>query len=187
MKATRLSIPEVILFEPMVFKDDRGFFFESYNQQLFQTLTGSEINFVQDNHSQSTKGVLRGLHYQLSPVAQGKLVRVTQGEIFDVAVDLRKDSPTFGQYVYAILSAENKNQLWIPEGFAHGFLTLSDMADVLYKTTAFYNKEYDRSVRWDDAALAIRWPQTGAVLLSEKDKCAPFFKDATGFSGLPIL
>lgn len=174
MKVTPLAIPEVILLEPQVFQDDRGFFYESYHQEKFDKATGLSVNFVQDNHSQSVKGVLRGLHYQLDPVAQGKLVRVTQGEIFDVAVDIRKNSSTFGHYVSAILSAENKHQLWIPEGFAHGFLTLSDTAEVLYKATAFYSKEHDRSLRWNDTTIAIDWPEIGAIILSEKDAHAPY-------------
>ena len=147
MKATRLEIPDVILFEPKVFGDERGFFYESFNQQTFNQLTGLNIQFVQDNHSKSQKGVLRGLHYQLPPKAQGKLVRVVQGEVFDVAVDIRKDSPTFGKWVSAILSAENKQQLWIPEGFAHGFLTLSETAEFLYKTTDYYAPEMERCKR----------------------------------------
>ncbi|MFA6036687.1 MAG: dTDP-4-dehydrorhamnose 3,5-epimerase [Legionellales bacterium] len=177
MKATPLAIPEVILLKPQVFKDDRGFFYESYHQEKFAYATGLFVNFVQDNHSQSVKGVLRGLHYQLDPMAQGKLVRVTQGEIFDVAVDIRKDSPTFGKYVSAILSAENKYQLWIPEGFAHGFLTLSDTAEVLYKATAFYSKEHDRSIRWDDKTINIDWPNVAPIILSEKDAQAPFWTE----------
>lgn len=174
MKAIPLIIPEVVLIEPEVFTDERGFFYESYHESKFSQAVGKSIHFVQDNHSQSVKGVLRGLHYQLEPMAQGKLVRVTQGEIFDVAVDIRKDSPTFGKYVSAILSAENKHQLWIPEGFAHGFLTLSDTAEVLYKATAFYSKEHDRSIRWNDKKIAIDWPDIEPIILSEKDAHAPF-------------
>lgn len=170
-----LAIPEVILIEPQVFFDDRGFFFESWHEEKFSQAIGRSVHFVQDNHSSSIKGVLRGLHYQLAPMAQGKLVRVIAGEIFDVAVDLREDSPTFGKYVSAVLSSENKKQLWVPEGFAHGFLTLSETAQVLYKTTAFYSKEHDRSIRWDDETLAIAWPKETAIILSEKDSAAPNF------------
>ncbi|MGA2654643.1 MAG: dTDP-4-dehydrorhamnose 3,5-epimerase [Gammaproteobacteria bacterium] len=177
MKATPLAIPAVILIEPQVFTDERGFFFESYNETKFSQAVGKTIGFVQDNHSKSIKGVLRGLHYQLAPMAQGKLVRVIQGEIFDVAVDIRKNSQTYGKYVSAILSEENKHQLWIPEGFAHGFLTLSDTAEVLYKTTAFYSKDNDRSIRWNDEILAIDWPQIKDILLSDKDANASFFNE----------
>ena len=169
MKATRLEIPEVILFEPKVFGDERGFFYESFNQQKFNELSGLNVQFVQDNHSKSQKGVLRGLHYQLPPKAQGKLVRVVQGEVFDVAVDIRKSSPTFGQWVSAILSAENKQQLWIPEGFAHGFLTLSETAEFLYKTTDYYAPEMERCIVWDDGDIGVNWPLIGAVFLSDKD------------------
>lgn len=172
MKATRLEIPEVILFEPTVFGDERGFFYESFNQQTFNQLTGLNVQFVQDNHSKSQKGVLRGLHYQLPPKAQGKLVRVVQGEVFDVAVDIRKNSPTFGQWVSAILSAENKQQLWIPEGFAHGFLTLSETAEFLYKTTDYYAPEMERCIVWDDEALGIDWEFDLEISLSCKDKVA---------------
>lgn len=170
MKATRLAIPDVILFEPKVFGDDRGFFFESFNQQKFEEAVGRKVDFVQDNHSRSAKGVLRGLHYQLAPHAQGKLIRVVQGEVFDVAVDVRRSSPTFGQWVGVHLSAENKNQLWIPEGFAHGFLTLTDNVDFLYKTTNYYAPAAEGCIAWDDPALAIEWPITVAPVLSEKDK-----------------
>ncbi len=181
MKATPLEIPEVILFEPNVFGDERGFFFESFNKKAFEDATGLSPDFVQDNHSKSSKGVLRGLHYQLPPMAQGKLVRVTEGEVFDVAVDIRKDSPTFGKWVGATLSAENKKQLWIPEGFAHGFITLSDSADFLYKTTNFYSKEHEQSIKWDDQDISISWPTTAIPIISEKDKMAPAFKNALTF------
>lgn len=177
MKITPLSLSGVFLIEPRLFEDDRGFFFESYNERLFQEATGLSVSFVQDNHSKSVKHVLRGLHYQLPPMEQGKLVRVIQGEIWDVAVDIRPSSPTFGQHVSAHLSADNKKQLWIPGGFAHGFLTLSDTAEMLYKTTQFYSKEHERSIRWDDEDLAIEWPVTGPVLLSEKDENSSDFKD----------
>lgn len=175
MIATRLSIPEVILFEPKVFGDDRGFFFESFNQQKFADLTGLERNFVQDNHSKSQKDVLRGLHYQLPPKSQGKLVRVVEGEVFDVAVDIRKSSPTFGKWVGEILTAENKLQLWIPEGFAHGFLVLSETAEFLYKTTDYYAPECERCIIWNDTNINIDWPVPLAPVLSGKDQ-----------SGLPL-
>lgn len=169
MKVTPLSIPDVLLIEPQVFGDDRGFFFESFNQNKFEEAIGKKINFVQDNHSKSVKGVLRGLHYQLTPKAQGKLVRVIQGEVFDVAVDIRKSSPTFGKWVGEIISADNKKQLWIPEGFAHGFLTLSDTAEFLYKTTDYYAPEYERCIAWDDASIGIDWQTSTQPSLSGKD------------------
>ena len=168
MNYRKLEIPEVVLFEPKCFEDERGFFFESFNQKIFEEATGLKREFVQDNHSKSVKGVLRGLHYQLPPMAQGKLVRVTQGEVFDVAVDIRKGSPTFGKWVGEILSADNRRQLWIPEGFAHGFLTLSDTAEFLYKTTSFYSKELERSIIWNDPDIGINWQQD-LPALSEKD------------------
>lgn len=181
MKAVRLAIPDVILLEPKVFGDERGFFFESYNRHAFLDATGLDVGFVQDNHSRSTRGVLRGLHYQLPPKAQGKLVRVVVGEVFDVAVDIRKGSPTFGKWVGEMLSAENKRQMWIPPGFAHGFLTLSDAAEFLYKTTDYYSPEHERCVRWDDPLLAIEWPQGVKPLLSAKDaNGARFEPDARG-------
>lgn len=181
MKVTPLSIPDVLLIEPQVFSDDRGFFFESFNQNKFDEVMGKKINFVQDNHSKSFKGVLRGLHYQLPPTAQGKIVRVTQGEVFDVAVDLRKSSPTFGKWVGEILSANNKKQMWIPEGFAHGFLTLSDTAEFLYKTTNFYSKNHEQAIIWDDETIGIDWPMRD-VSLSSKDNAALSFKEAKYFS-----
>jgi dTDP-4-dehydrorhamnose 3,5-epimerase len=168
MKVTPLNIPDVLLIEPQVFADERGFFFESFNQEGFEKALGRKVNFVQDNHSRSVKGVLRGLHYQLSPKAQGKLVRVTQGEVFDVAVDLRQSSPTFGKWVGEILSADNKKQMWIPEGFAHGFLTLSDTSEFLYKATDFYSPENERCIIWNDAKINITW-QLEEVFLSAKD------------------
>jgi dTDP-4-dehydrorhamnose 3,5-epimerase len=158
MQAKALAIPDVILFTPRVFGDERGFFFESYNQRVFQQATGLAPEFVQDNHSRSARGVLRGLHYQLEPYAQGKLVRVVQGAVFDVAVDIRPASPTYGRWVGARLSAENRQQLWIPPGFAHGFLTLSDSAEFLYKTTAFYSPEHERCIAWNDPEIGIEWP-----------------------------
>ena len=170
MKATPLKIPDVILIEPKIFGDERGYFFESFNQTAFNQAIGYDVQFVQDNHSKSQKGVLRGLHYQLPPKAQGKLVRVIQGEVFDVAVDIRKDSPTFGQWVGEILSAENKRQLWIPEGFAHGFVTLSDTAEFLYKTTNYYAPEYERCIDWNDPEIGISWPVEQAPVLSDKDQ-----------------
>jgi len=168
MKATPLAIPEVILFEPKVFGDERGFFFESFNQQAFTQAIGQKVEFVQDNHSKSVCGVLRGIHYQIRK-AQGKLVRVTQGTVFDVAVDLRKSSPTFGQWVGAELSAENKHQLWIPAGFGHGFVVLSDTAEFLYKTTDFYAPEHERCIIWNDPTLAIDWKLGAPPRLSTKD------------------
>ena len=163
-----------MLIEPEVFGDDRGFFYESFNQKKFNEAVGQNITFVQDNHSKSTKGVLRGLHFQ-NPNPQGKLVRVSQGEVFDVAVDIRKDSPTFGRWVSEILSAKNKRQLWIPEGFAHGFLVLSDTAEFLYKTTEYYAPEFEKVILWNDLSLDIKWPVTDAPKLSKKDQQAlPF-------------
>lgn len=171
MNATPLAIPDVILFTPRVFGDERGFFFESYNQRAFREATGLTPDFVQDNHSRSARGVLRGLHYQIEPRAQGKLVRVVQGAVFDVAVDIRPGSATFGRWVGEELSAENKRQMWIPPGFAHGFLTLTESAEFLYKTTDFYSPEHERCIAWDDPDLAIDWPLDGLEpLLSAKDR-----------------
>jgi dTDP-4-dehydrorhamnose 3,5-epimerase len=170
MQATRLAIPDVVMIEPKVFGDERGFFFESFSQNRFEEAIGRKVEFVQDNHSKSQKNVLRGLHYQLPPYAQGKLVRVTQGEVFDVAVDIRRSSPTFGKWVGAILSAQNKKQLWVPEGFAHGFVTLSDTAEFLYKTTNYYAPEYERCIIWNDSELGIDWHLPGQPLLSSKDR-----------------
>ncbi len=181
MQATKLAIPEVVLFTPNFFGDERGFFFESFSQNVFEESTGLTRKFVQDNHSKSQRGVLRGLHYQLNPMAQGKLVRVIQGEVFDVCVDIRKDSPTFGQWVGEILSAENRKQLWVPEGFAHGFITLSETAEFLYKTTNTYAPNYERSIIWNDPDLAIDWRFEGEPLLSGKDQKAVSFKDADVF------
>lgn len=169
MKAIPLSIPDVLLLEPQVFADDRGFFFESFNHRVFEETVGRKISFVQDNHSYSVKNVVRGLHYQLQH-PQGKLVRVIVGEIFDVAVDLRQTSPTFGQWVGVRLSAENKKQLFIPEGFAHGFAVMSETAEILYKTTDYWVKDDEHTLAWDDSSLAIDWPVIGEVLLSEKDR-----------------
>jgi len=167
MNVIKTSIPDVLIFEPKVFGDERGFFFESFNHKLFEEAVGYPVTFVQDNHSKSSKGVLRGLHYQLPPHAQGKLVRCVAGEVFDVAVDIRKSSPTFGQWVGVHLSAENKRQLWIPEGFAHGFVTLSDTAEFLYKTTNYYAPQSEGSIRWDDPQVGIEWPIEGEVSLSK--------------------
>jgi dTDP-4-dehydrorhamnose 3,5-epimerase len=169
MKVTPLKIPDVLLIEPLVFEDARGFFFESFNLNEFKKTTGLDVNFVQDNHSKSVKGILRGLHYQLPPYAQGKLVRVIQGEVLDVAVDIRESSPTCGQYIAEILSSDNKKQLYIPEGFAHGFLTLSDTAEFLYKTTNFYHPESERCILWNDSTLNINWPKDLNIQLSPKD------------------
>ncbi|MFB2881997.1 dTDP-4-dehydrorhamnose 3,5-epimerase [Floridanema aerugineum] len=177
MKTTATEIPDVLLIEPKVFGDSRGFFFESFNQQAFSEKTGVEVNFVQDNHSRSSKNVLRGLHYQIEQ-AQGKLVRVVSGEIFDVAVDVRKNSPTFGQWVGYLLSAENKQQLWIPAGFAHGFLVVSETAEVLYKATDYYAPQHERSILWNDPDLAIAWPLDSEPILSAKDIAGKPFKDA---------
>lgn len=177
MKATRLAIPDVILFEPRVFGDDRGFFFESFNQRQFEDVVGYPVNFVQDNHSRSVKNVLRGLHYQIEQ-AQGKFVRVTAGEVFDVVVDLRKDSPTFGKWVGEILSAENKRQIWVPQGFAHGFVVLSDYAEFLYKTTDYYAPAHERCIIWNDPTLAIDWPIDVEPALSAKDAKGVRFLDA---------
>jgi dTDP-4-dehydrorhamnose 3,5-epimerase len=168
MNVVKTTIPEVLILEPKVFGDDRGFFYESFNAKAFEQATGLSVNFVQDNHSKSAKNVLRGLHYQIEQ-AQGKLVRVVQGEVFDVAVDMRQSSPTFGQWVGVSLSAENKRQLWIPAGFAHGFLVVSDTAEFLYKTTDFYAPQHECCVKWDDPTLGIEWPLSGAPLLSGKD------------------
>ena len=181
MKFTRLTIPDVILVEPDVFGDERGFFMESWHKKKFEE-GGIDTDFVQDNHSRSGQFILRGLHYQIKQ-PQGKLVRVIKGEVFDVAVDIRRSSPTFGQWVGEILSEDNKRMLWVPPGFTHGFLVISDTADLCYKCTDFYAPEYDRSIRWDDPELAIKWPLPGGVqpVLSEKDAKAPLFKDAEKF------
>ena len=171
MKATPLAIRDVILIEPKVFGDDRGFFFESFNRRQFAELISRDVDFVQDNHSRSVKNVLRGLHYQVQQ-PQGKLVRVVQGEVFDVAVDIRKSSPTFGRWVGEILSVENKRQMWVPEGFAHGFVVISETAEFLYKTTDYWAPEFERSIAWDDPAIGIQWPLQGDAILSAKDKQA---------------
>ena len=180
MKATRLKLPDLVLLEPKVFGDDRGFFLESYNRRVFQEATGIDVDFVQDNHSKSVKGVLRGLHYQVQQT-QSKLVRVVSGEIFDVAVDLRQSSPTFGQWDGEILSADNKRALWVPGGFAHGFLVLSEIAEVLYKATDYYAPAHERSLAWNDPAIGIVWPLTGEPVLSAKDAKASRLADAEVF------
>jgi dTDP-4-dehydrorhamnose 3,5-epimerase len=183
MKVTRTAIDDVLVIEPRVFRDARGFFQESFNARVFQESCGFEVNFVQDNHSRSTRGTLRGLHYQLPPAAQGKLVRCAGGEVFDVAVDLRRSSPTFGRWVGELLSAENHRQLWIPAGFAHGFLVVSETADFLYKTTRYYAPNSEQSIRWDDPELAITWPLHDILpLVSDKDARAGSFRDAKYFS-----
>lgn len=172
IKANQTDLPEVLLIEPRVFEDERGFFFESFNKRDWVDATGIDCDFVQDNHSRSTKGVLRGLHYQLPPAAQAKLVRILIGEIFDVAVDIRRSSPNFGKWVGQVLSAENKKQMWVPEGFAHGFLVMSEVAEILYKTTAFYDPQAEQCIAWDDPGLGIDWPIHNTPLLSGKDAAA---------------
>lgn len=181
MKITPTSIPDVLIIEPKVFGDERGFFFESYNRRQFAELIGRDLNFVQDNHSRSVKNVLRGLHYQIRQ-PQGKLVRVVQGAVFDVAVDIRCNSPTFGQHVTEELSVENKRMLWIPEGFAHGFVVISDTAEFLYKTTDYWAPEFERSIAWNDPAIGIKWPIQGEPILSAKDQQAKLLAEAEYFS-----
>lgn len=176
------AIPDVKIIEPKVFGDERGYFYESFSQRLFDEAVGRHVAFVQDNHSRSVRGVLRGLHYQLPPFAQGKLVRCTVGEVFDVAVDIRRSSPTFGQWVGVNLSADNKRQLWIPEGFAHGFVTLSEHAEFLYKTTNYYAPSHDAGILWHDPSLAIAWPLAVNVCLSPKDAALPLWQDAEVFA-----
>lgn len=179
MKVTATRIAGVLVLEPKVFGDERGFFLESFNQQAFDEAVGGSTHFVQDNHSRSSRGVLRGLHYQLDPQAQGKLVRVTQGAVFDVAVDIRRDSATFRQWVGVELSGSNQRQLWLPPGMAHGFLVISDSADFLYKASAYYAPEAERGIRWNDPAIGVEWPMLDtAPLLSAKDAAAPLLADA---------
>jgi dTDP-4-dehydrorhamnose 3,5-epimerase len=180
MNAAPLAIPDVILFEPTVFGDDRGFFFESFNQARFDAVVGRHVSFVQDNHSRSLKHVLRGLHYQVRQ-PQGKLVRVVEGTVFDVAVDIRRSSPTFGRWVGEVLSAENKRQLWVPEGFAHGFVVLSDVAECLYKTTDYYAPQHERCIAWNDPTIGIQWPFDGTPILSGKDRQGVTFDRAECF------
>jgi dTDP-4-dehydrorhamnose 3,5-epimerase len=182
MKVTPLSIPDVLLIEPSVFEDARGFFFECFREDVFKKETSLNVSFVQENHSKSSQGILRGLHYQLPPHAQGKLVRVIQGEVLDIAVDIRESSPTCGQYIAEILSSDNKKQLYIPEGFAHGFLTLSKTSEFLYKTTDFYCPEAERCILWNDATLNIKWPENLKIELSPKDLLGQSFKLSPLFS-----
>lgn len=181
MQIQTTSIPDVLILEPTVFGDDRGFFYESFNKKRFAELTGITTEFVQDNHSKSAKGVLRGLHYQIQQ-PQGKLVRVTVGEVFDVVVDLRKSSPTFGKWVGVVLSAANKRQLWVPEGFAHGFMVTSDSAEFLYKTTDYWAPEFERSILWSDPAIGINWPLDTEPVLSGKDKTGTLLINAEVFA-----
>lgn len=181
MKVIATAIPDVLIIEPKVFGDERGFFFESFNRRQFAELTGRDVDFVQDNHSRSVKNVLRGLHYQIQQ-PQGKLVRVVQGLVFDVAVDIRNSSPTFGQHVAVELSAENKRMLWMPEGFAHGFVVLSDTAEFLYKTTDYWAPEFERSISWNDPAIGIQWPIQGEPALSAKDQQAKLLAETEHFA-----
>lgn len=184
MKVVQTALPGVLLLTPQVFADDRGFFGERFNQAVFNSATGTHEVFVQDNHSRSRKGVLRGLHYQVPPHAQGKLVSVVRGAVWDVVVDIRTGSPTFGQWTAQTLTDENREQLWIPAGFAHGLVVLSDTADVLYKTTNYYAPQSDRGIAWNDPDIGIEWPQLGMeFVLSDKDRKQPAFKDAEVFAG----
>lgn len=182
MLIERTALSQLLVLTPRYFRDERGFFTESYSKRAFAEAVGSEVEFVQDNHSRSSQGVLRGLHYQLPPRAQGKLVRVVAGEIFDVAVDLRKSSPSFGRWFGTVLSAQKGNQLWIPAGFAHGFLTLSEVADVLYKASDYYAPDCERAIAWDDPRVAIEWPLDAEPLLSPKDSTAPPLAQAETFA-----
>lgn len=175
MEVEETTLNGVLLITPRVFRDERGFFLESWNQRSFDEAVGRPVAFVQDNHSRSVRGVLRGLHYQTEPMAQAKLITVMRGMIFDVAVDIRRDSPTFGQWVGEVLSDESREMLWIPEGFAHGFLVLSDFADVVYKTTNFYSPAHERCIRWNDQTLAVEWPLSGNPLVSAKDEMGEEF------------
>ncbi|WP_250479419.1 MULTISPECIES: dTDP-4-dehydrorhamnose 3,5-epimerase [unclassified Caballeronia] len=180
LNAIKTAIPDVVILEPKVFGDDRGFFYESFNAKNFETLTGVTREFVQDNHSRSARNVLRGLHYQTQRT-QGKLVRVIAGSVFDVAVDIRKRSPTFGQWIGVVLSSENRRQLWVPEGFAHGFVVTSESAEFLYKTTDYYAPEFEQSIRWDDPQIGIRWPAGIEPILSKKDAVGVLLADAQLF------
>ena len=183
MKITPTKLPEVLIIEPRVFGDARGFFTESWNEQVFDHAVGHAVRFVQDNHSRSVRGVLRGMHFQLPPHTQGKLVRVVNGAVFDVAVDMRRSSPNFGRWDGIELSAENHRQLWVPPGFAHGFLVLSEAADFLYKTTDYYAPQAEGCLRWDDPAVGIAWPDTGvAPMLADKDAKAPLLAEASSFA-----
>ena len=177
---TKTELPEVLILEPKVFGDDRGFFFESFNQRDFQQVTGLDVNFVQDNHSKSSHGVLRGLHYQIQH-PQGKLVRVIHGKVFDVAVDLRRSSPNFGKWVGVELSADNKRQLWVPPGFAHGFVVTSETAEFLYKTTDYWYPEHERSLLWNDPTIGITWPISSAPKLANKDASGTVLANADTF------
>lgn len=181
MNVIQTNLPEVLIFEPRIFGDDRGFFYESFNAKKFTELSGIKTTFVQDNHSLSAKNVLRGLHYQISQ-PQGKLVRVVSGEVFDVAVDIRKSSPCFGQWVGVTLSASNKRQLWVPPGFAHGFMVISDSAEFLYKTTDYWAPEHERCLQWDDPAVGIQWPLQGAPIMSAKDQQGQLLANAEVFA-----
>ena len=181
MKVIPQAIPDALVIEPKVFGDERGFFFESFNRRQFAEITGRDVDFVQDNHSRSARNVLRGLHYQIQR-PQGKLMRVVQGVVFDVAVDIRKSSPTFGQYVGVELSAENKRMFWVPEGFAHGFVVLSDTAEFLYKTTDYWVPEFERSIAWNDLAIGIKWPIQGQPVLSAKDQQGKILADSELFA-----
>ena len=182
MRVTRLDIPEVLMIEPDVLSDQRGYFSESWNRDSFARTIGEDVDFVQDNHSRSAKNVLRGLHYQLPPLPQAKLVRVVAGSIWDVAVDIRRSSDSYGAWAGVELSADNHRQLWIPPGFAHGFLALSDQTDVIYKVTEYFRKDHDRSLRWDDPDVGIEWPFDGAPILSDKDASAPYLREAEIFA-----
>lgn len=182
MNAERTSLDGVLVLEPRVFGDERGYFMEAFNQSRFEALTGQSGHFVQDNQSRSRKGVLRGLHYQIGAHPQGKLVRVLEGEIYDVAVDIRKHSPTFGQWVGATLSADNRRQLWVPAGFAHGFVVVSENAEVLYKVTDWYDPEGERAIRWDDPDIAIQWPIDGPPIVADKDRNGAALRDAEVFA-----
>ena len=183
MKTEPTPLDGVLIIEPRVFADDRGFFFESYNRQAFADATGFDGEFVQDNHSRSVRGVIRGLHYQVPPDEQGKLVRCTRGEVFDVAVDIRRSSPSFGRWTGAVLSEENHRQLWVPSGFAHGFMAISDVADVQYKTTAYHSPDSERSIRWDDPRIGIEWPDVDVdPILNERDLAAPTLDQAETFA-----
>ena len=183
LKTESTPLDGVVIVEPRVFGDDRGFFSESYNRKAFAEVTGFDGDFVQDNHSRSVRGVVRGMHYQLPPDEQGKLVRCVGGEVFDVAVDIRSSSPTFGEWAGAVLSDHNHRQLWVPAGFAHGFMAMSDVADVLYKTTTYYASGAERSIRWDDRAIGIEWPDVGVkAILSERDLAAPTLDQAETFA-----
>jgi dTDP-4-dehydrorhamnose 3,5-epimerase len=181
MQTSRLALPDIVVLEPDVHGDQRGFFSESWNREKFAASVGEDIEFVQDNHSRSAKGVLRGLHYQLPPRQQGKLIRVVAGSIWDVAVDLRRSSKSFGAWVALELSASNNQQLWIPGGFAHGFVALTEPADVIYKVTDYFSPDQDRSIRWDDPDVGIEWPLDGEPILSDKDANAPYLRGATVF------